>query len=779
MATLNKGELPGQNEEVCRVDVHLHSTGLWSASEARNFLSYALPRLQLQLALIFLLTQCLHFLFRRLYMPRLISEVMAGVILGKTFLGAIPHFSDTLFPEEAEIFIDLLSKIGFMFFMFLAGVKMDPSMVTKTGAKAWTLGISAMLVPVSVGLMVSNMTEDMLPLYRRPAISSAISTLYLIPFPVIATLLLDLKIMNTELGRLALAATLVGDLLSTAASFLVGNVRLKFLGWQSSMVAQIFVLSLALIAIIIFCTRVASLWIIKRTPEGKSVKGIYIALIACAVLASAILSDNVGLQYQFGPFLLGLSVPDGPPLGSTLVERLDTFISGIFAPLLMAYCGLELNLFEVFDVGYLRTLWSVISIEILTKFAAVFVPAVLCRMPIRDAVALSFIMMAQGIVEIALYHNNFKNQTIDSDTFTALVESVLAIATISYVVVRLVHDYSRRYTGYQKRNILHTAYNAELRVLACAHRQDDALAAIKLLETSNPARESPIAVYALNLVELVGRATPLLINHRLGQKVASSGSRSQQMIEVFQSFEQQYSGLVSVQVFTAMSLQKFMYHDICSLAFDKLASIIVLPFHRKWNQNGKIVFDNNALRNVNRQVLETAPCSVAVLVDRRKINHEPSAMQSPYHVGVLFLGGDDDREALAYGKRMAKSSGVHLTVVRLVAVDDRSENQWDTVLDTETLKDIKVLSSHQNNVAYREEKVKDGPEAALIANAMEEAFDLIMVGRRHRDDSPLLSGISQWSDLAELGPLGDILASSDVKKPVSVLVVQQQVVKSK
>ncbi|KAK2982453.1 hypothetical protein RJ640_026296 [Escallonia rubra] len=770
-------ELPGQNDESCWVDVPLHSAGLWSASKARNFLNYALPRLQLQLALIFIVTQSLHVLLRRLYMPRIVSEVMAGVILGHTFLGQIPQFTETLFPEEGEVLLDLLSKIGFMFFMFLAGVKMDPGMVTKTGVKAWTIGLSSTVIPVGLGLALSKSVEEQLPLYRRSGIRSVLSTLFLIPFPVISALLVDLKIMNTELGRLALAATLIGDLTSAGATFFVGNIRLTWIGWRSSMVAQIFILSLTLIVLLIFCSRAASLWIIKSTPEGKPVKGFYVALISGAVLASAILSDNVGLQYQLGPFLLGLSVPDGPPLGSTLVERLETLISGFFGPLLMTSCGLKLNLLLVFDVGYMRTLWYVIWVEVLGKFVSILVPAVVCRVPLRDAFALSFIMIAQGIVEIAAYQNDFDKQTIDRDTFTALIESVLGIATMSYVVVRLIHDYSRRYTGYQKRNILHTAYNSELRVVACAHRQDDALAAIKLLEISSPATESPIAVYALNLVELVGRTSPLLINHGLGQKASAIGSRSQQMIDVFHSFEQHQSGSVSVQVFTAMSLQKFMHHDICSLAFDKSASIIILPFHRKWNQQGKVVFDSNILRNVNRQVLEMAPCSVAIHVDRRKVHYESSGTRLQFHVGVLFLGGDDDREALAYGKRMAKSLGVHLTVVRLVAVDVTAENPWDTVLDIETLKDIKIQSSTQKNIAYREEKVKDGPESALIANAMEEAFDLIMVGRRHRDDSPLLSGISQWSDLEELGPLGDILASSDIKRPVSVLVVQQQVVK--
>lgn len=365
--------------------------------------------------------------------------------------------------------------------------------------------------------------------------------------------------------------------------------------------------------------------------------------------------------------------------------------------------------------------------------------------------------------------------------------SVFLMASIAHLLVRFLYDASRTYIGYQKRNIIHTPLNAELRVLACAHRSDDALAIIKLLELTNPTRECPLAIYALHLVELVGRATPLLINHGLGQRnTTGTTSRSQLVIDLFQNFGDNYHGSVSMQTFTAMSLPKFMHHDICSLGFDKLTSLIILPFHRKWSQQGKVILDSSIQRAINQQVIDMAPCSVGILIDRRKIRHHEENKYDPssneYNVCVIFLGGSDDREALAYAKRMiVKSLRVSLTVIRFVAANAGHENQWDTILDTETLRDIKLQASHQNNIVYREVKSKDGPDTALLINEMMEGgdFDMIMVGRRPSEDSPLLSGLTEWSDLPELGPIGDILASSDIQKPISVLVVQQQILMGK
>lgn len=78
------------------------------------------------------------------------------------------------------------------------------------------------------------------------------------------------------------------------------------------------------------------------------------------------------------------------------------------------------------------------------------------------------------------------------------------------------------------------------------------------------------------------------------------------------------------------------------------------------------------------------------------------------------------------------------------------------------------------NLRFREERVEDGPELALRVRSLEEAYDLIIVGRRHGGDSRMLAGLTEWVEFPELGPVGDILASADINRPVSVLVVQQQ-----
>lgn len=308
--------------------------------------------------------------------------------------------------------MDLLSKIGYIFFIFLSGVKMDPRTVLRTGIKAWTIGVLSCTLPLAGSLVLISYRQEKSNKYRWPAYKNTITIQNLFPFPVIAAMLVDLKIMNSELGRLALASALISDLVSNLSSTIITHGRVGLAGFANDIMIHSTFLTVCLILFILCVGRPLSLWIIQKTPEGKPVSRFHLILMSFLVFVVVLLTDNVGLNYQYGPFLLGLAVPDGPPLGSTMVDRLETLVSGLLAPLLVTYCGMNVNLVEIFDLRFIGEIWIVIGACLGMKLVAAFVPAVICRVPIKDAVALAFIMSAQGVVQMSFYYYNFVNQVI-------------------------------------------------------------------------------------------------------------------------------------------------------------------------------------------------------------------------------------------------------------------------------------------------------------------------------------------------------------------------------
>jgi len=321
---------------------------------------------------------------------------------------------------------------------------------------------------------------------------------------------------------------------------------------------------------------------------------------------------------------------------------------------------------------------------------------------------------------------------------------------------------------------MHCASNAELRILTCICRPDNVAAVTKLLEISCPSRERPLAIYVLHLIELIGRASPIFISHQMQIKTMSNSSYSENIIHSFNHFEQDNEGAVSVDFFTAISPLKSMHNDICILGLDKLTSLIVLPFHRKWSIDGSVELEDNTMRTLNCSVLELAPCSVGILIDRGHLGSSMISSESSYSVAMIFFGGDDDREALSFAKRMANHSKIALTVIHFVATYNEGNTYWDEMLDSEVLKDAKLNNIGDEYVIYLEVTVKDGPQTALMVRCMVNEYDLIIVGRRYNVESLQTSGLAEWSEFQELGIIGDLLASSDLNSRTSVFVVQQQ-----
>ncbi|KAF2319221.1 hypothetical protein GH714_014050 [Hevea brasiliensis] len=684
----------------------------------------------------------LSFFLKHLYFPRLTSDVLAGMILGPTFLERyFPNASKLLYPPVPnQVFASLL-KIGLVLFTFLAAVRSDTSWITKIGKRGFILGVLLVGFPNLMTLDLKVIYDPKVSL-TPPQISARDNNalLYLSSFTKsqfvdVSAILMQLRITNSRLGHLALASTLLGDIARFVGSNLWYLSTRIFapvsprIGFQSAILLIFFFM------LIVFL-RTLTLWFIRVTPEGEPIKDIYVHFIVVVVLYLASLGDNMGLEYLWGPFLFGLLIPARSPLATTLTSKLDTVVYGLLVPLLSGFCASKFNLWVLLDHFEDALNFQMALIGYIIKLVATYLMVLFINIPFREAAALTLILNVKGTKEMGTF---------------------LSYTTLEYIQC-----------------------NAGLEILVCAHKQEDAMAAIKLLELSNPTKHSPLFIFVLCLQELVGSYTPLLINHQLGQKSSDSeASRSQPIIDVFKYFQSEHKRSALVNIFTAVSPLRQLHEDICRLAFDNNCSLILLPFHKKWNENGTLVANSNDLRKLNNDVLERAPCSVGILIDHRKTRGLSPIFDSStvHHVAVLFIGGSDDREALAYALRMAKSPEVQLTVMCFVTPQEFVHDSWEIMLDSESLTSLKEEMSENSNISYVEETVRDGSDTAAIVSSIQGNFDLIMVGRRHTHQPEAISGLSQWAELPELGPVGDILASPDISSTCSVLVMQQQILK--
>ncbi|CAN7018231.1 unnamed protein product [Brassica oleracea var. botrytis] len=558
----------------------------------------------------------------------------------------------------------------------------------------------------------------------------------LTPFSEIARLLIDLGMNNSSVGKVALSAAAISNMVGLLL-FLV-MVPLSFPSWVLGV--ALLVQMLFFILIVFAVVRPILFIIIKRKREGMPINDKYIYWFLVLVCLTCIYWNAMGQFPALGAFFLGIAIPNGPPIGSALVDRLESFNFGIILPLFMTACMIRTDLsvwkdILTFNISNDEKL-AVVSLVLLIFFLKVSVSMVLpllFKMPLKESIVLSLIMSHKGIVEISFYVFSFGLYFLDRDTFSILVLSILLNSLFLTVAIRFLYDPSKQFMCYQKRSLVKASYQSEESLLTC---------------------------YVLHLVELQGQDVPTLISHKVQKLGVGTGTEeySENVILSFEHFNRYVSSSISIDAFTCKAKSTHMQDDICWLALYKAVTLIILPFHRTWSlDRTSIVSDSEMIRFANFNVLKQAPCSVGILIERHIVNKTQESQQN-LKVCVIFVGGKDYMEALAFARRMARQENVTLTVLCLVAAG--KSKGWYQMLDTGELREL-ILSNDPGNpeeeisTIYLEEKIVDGAATSMLLRSMASDYDLFIVGRTCGENHAATRGTESWCEFDELGVIGD------------------------
>lgn len=355
-------------------------------------------------------------------------------------------------------------------------------------------------------------------------------------------------------------------------------------------------------------------------------------------------------------------------------------------------------------------------------------------------------------------------QFLDDESYSIMILCMIVFSGAIAPIVKKLYK-PRKYTSFRPRTILHSALDSELRLLACIYREYNTSCLLNLLEVSNPSLEGQICFYLVHLVELEGRTSAMFVAHRPGKRISAYTAKSEHIINAFSLYQQQNTGALVVNPYTSIAPYETIHQDVCELALDKRVAMVIIPFHKRFTIAEDI--GSSAMRIVNRDIMENSPCSVGILVDRGSLsaNSLLFTSKSLYRIGMLFVGGPDDREALAYAMRMAGHPNVRLTVIHFV----NQAHQRGS--DNELIDEYKLANLGSKSLIFKEEQVRDSLEIITRIQTLEESYELVLVGRSHESETV---GFTEWIEFQELGYIGDMLVSSDSKCKASLLVVQQQ-----
>jgi len=385
-------------------------------------------QLFLQLFLLLVSVKFVGRLARYIGQPQVVGEMIAGVLLGPSFLGLFfPETRTLFFPQQSIPVLYSMGQVGLGLYMFMIGMEFDYHLVKTRAKVAVGVSIAGILAPfllgAAIGLSYAG-NGELFPVEINPWEAALFcgAALSITAFPMLARIIFENGISGTPVGALSLSAGAFNDLLAWCILAIVlasasGDPRVALIaiggGIGFSAIVYLF-LRPAL-------KRIAEGF--ERDPEYRAPALAWVFIFFCA---SAWMTDAVGIYSVFGSFILGMAIPR-KKISLELQAVLEPITTYLFLPIFFVYSGLNTKLFLVSDPKMFLVTMLFLAAASIGKGVACGATAYAFGEKARDSLAIGALMNARGLMELILLNIALERNIITQATFTSLV--IVAILT--------------------------------------------------------------------------------------------------------------------------------------------------------------------------------------------------------------------------------------------------------------------------------------------------------------------------------------------------------------
>ena len=377
-------------------------------------------------------------LMQRLGQLAILGELLIGIILGAMIAyGPFTQFDGLV---ENEVF-GAFTSLGMFLLMLMAGMEMDVGKLVKASGSGVLVALGGMILPLGLGFLVGHLflPESSYKFAQSFFIGVSLS---ITAVPALSRVLIELKQMDTRLGRTVMNAAIVDDVLGL---FLLAILTTIIAEGGVPSTGELGILALKIAGFFVFVF-IAGKYLIPRLGRICALskfEEIEFSVAITIALVFGIAAEYSGMHFIIGALFAGMFLREDT-FGKEVAQHLEEHISGItlgfLAPLFFVSIGLHVNLSALTTAP---TLVVVILIAaIIGKVVGCGLPARLAKFSLRESLAIGIGMNGRGAVEIvvavvALEAGLFTRPQPVPLEVAAIFSGIVIMAILTTVVVPL------------------------------------------------------------------------------------------------------------------------------------------------------------------------------------------------------------------------------------------------------------------------------------------------------------------------------------------------------
>lgn len=445
---VQKGELLQSDDIVSSTHKSLEISWieLFKESLYHNF-NHPLSVLLLQIIMILAGARIFGWVFRQVGQPAVIGEVVAGIILGPSVVGAwFPGFFDFLFPVTSLHNLQFLSQIGLLLFMFVIGMELDLKMVRTKARDAIVISHVSIAVQYALGI---GLAYYLYKEFAPPGIEFLSFSLFIgialsiTAFPVLARIIREKGMSRTKVGTIAITCAANDDIM--AWCILAAVISIVKSGSSANLYFTI-ALVIGYLTIMIFAVKPFLEKYNRRRIDTDSLSLDEVALKFAVLLLSAYTTEIIGIHALFGAFFAGVIMPSSPGFREKLTDKVEYVSLALLLPLFFAFSGLRTQIGLLNDAHLWKVCGIIILVAVAGKFGVGMISARMTGQSWKDSFILGALLNTRGLMELIVLNIGYDLGVLNPQIFSMMVLMALVTTFMTGPVLQLMKNHIRKET---------------------------------------------------------------------------------------------------------------------------------------------------------------------------------------------------------------------------------------------------------------------------------------------------------------------------------------------